>query len=48
MSIVLVANHHLLANGFEKLARFFCDLARKAQERRITRGVANDRCILSG
>lgn len=48
MSIIDVANARLLASGFEKLGRLFCDLARKAQDRRITRKVANDLCMLSG
>jgi hypothetical protein len=47
MSIVDVASG-LLASGFEKLARLFCDLARRADDRRITREVANDFCGLSG
>jgi hypothetical protein len=48
MSVIDVANARLLARGFEKLARLFCDLARKAKDRRITREVANDLCMLSG
>ena len=43
-----VANARLLASGFDKLARLFCDLARKAEDRRITREVANNLCGLSG
>jgi hypothetical protein len=48
MSIVDVATARSLASGLEKLARLFCDLARKAEGRRITREVANDLCALSG
>jgi hypothetical protein len=48
MSVIDVANARLLAKGFEKLAKLFCDLARKADDRRITRQVANDICMLSG
>jgi len=48
MSIIDVANARLLASGFEKLARLFCDLPRKAEDRRITREVANDLCMPSG
>jgi hypothetical protein len=48
MSVVDVASGRLLASGFEKLARLFCDLARRADDRRITREVANDFCGLSG
>jgi len=48
MSIIDVVNDRLLASGFEKLARLFCDLARKVEGRRIARKVANDLCMLSG
>jgi hypothetical protein len=48
MSIIDVANARLLAGGFEKLARSFCGLARKAEDRRIIREVANDLCMRSG
>jgi hypothetical protein len=48
MSIIDVVNARLLASGFEKLARLFCDLARKTEDRRITREVANELCTLSG
>jgi len=49
MSIIIdVANARLLASGFEKFARLFCDLARKAEDRRIAREVANEICMLSG
>jgi hypothetical protein len=48
MSIIDVVNDRLLASGFEKLARLFCDLARKAGDRRMARKVANDLCMLSG
>jgi hypothetical protein len=48
MSIVAVASAHLIASGFETLARLFSDLARKAEGRRIIREVANDLCMLSG
>jgi hypothetical protein len=48
VSIIDLANARLLASGFEKLARLFGDLARKADDRRITREVANDVCMLSG
>jgi hypothetical protein len=48
VSIISVANIRLLASGFEKLARLFGDLARKAEGRRITREFANDVCMLSG
>jgi hypothetical protein len=48
MSIIYVAGACLLASGYEKLARLFCDLVRKAEDRRITREVANDVCVLSG
>jgi hypothetical protein len=48
MSIIDVVNARFLASVFEKLARLFCDMARKAEDRRITREVANDVCVLSG
>jgi hypothetical protein len=48
MSIIDVANARLLASSFEKLARLFCDLVRKAEEQRTAREVANDLCVLSG
>jgi hypothetical protein len=48
MSIIDVASARLLASSFEKLARLFCELARKAEDRRFTRDVANDLCMLSG
>jgi hypothetical protein len=48
MSIIAVANARLLASGFEKLARLFCDLAQKSEDRRITREVANGHCMLCG
>jgi hypothetical protein len=46
--IIDVANARFLGSGFEKLARLFGDLARKANDRRIIREVANDACMLSG
>jgi hypothetical protein len=48
MSIVDIANNRLLAIRFEKIAKWYCDLARKAEDRRITRDVANELCLLSG
>jgi len=48
MSIIDVANARLLASAVEKLARSFRALARKAEDRRIKREVANDLCMLSG
>jgi hypothetical protein len=48
MSIVDIANGRLLASVFERLARLYRDLARKAEDRRITREVANDLSLLSG
>jgi hypothetical protein len=48
VSIVDVANARFLASTFEKLARLFGDLARKADDRRLVREVANDVCMLSG
>ena len=48
MSTVDVANGSLLASSLEKLKRLYRDLARKAEDRRITREVANDLCLLSG
>jgi hypothetical protein len=48
MFIIDIPNTRCLSNGFEKLAKFLCDLARKAEGRRITRDVANDACALPG
>jgi hypothetical protein len=48
MSIIDVPNTRLLSSGFDKLAKFLCDLARKAEGRRIAREVANDVCALPG
>jgi hypothetical protein len=48
LSIIEIANGRLLASGFEKLTRLYCDLARKAEDRRITRELANNLCLLSG
>jgi hypothetical protein len=48
MSIIDVPNTLFLSSGFEKLAKFLCSLARKAEGRRITREVANDVCALLG
>jgi hypothetical protein len=47
MSVIDAANARLLATFFKKLAKLFCDLARTAEDRRITREVANDLCRLS-
>ena len=48
MSIIDIASGRLLGSGFNKIARRCRDLARKAEDRRITRETANNLCLLSG